>query len=388
MNLSSGDILVSETNTQPLLTVCLVLKDHGWIIEKMAVRLAERLVASNVVAQISYLPSPQVDINHWMIYYDFIGGMYGKNTLAITHVDRPAKLHLLKQRLKRANLGICMSRMTLEELVLCGIPREKLCFISPAHDVDVVPRRIVIGITSQIRPDGAKREGVLIKMAHTIRLDAFHFEIIGPRWEKVIPHLEAAGATVNYQAGAYQDDNSEHLRIVRERMLSFDYYLYMGWDEGSMGTMEALAFGIPTIITPQGFHLDLNGGISFPFKESTDLCLILKNLANERQKRIDSVSGLTWDKYAQQHAKVWRTLRSGLPIGNINSLLHEQDTYTTPLPKMSRHGIEANNLYVYARSNWSAILEDLLLLSKWYAGSKFQQTQLYKLMRMIKKKIG
>jgi hypothetical protein len=374
----SADRLIGKGEKPIPLSVCLVLKDRGWILEKMALRLADRLSAYNVEASIADLPSPEADDNHWMIYYDLEGGLYGINTLAITHVDRPAKLHVLKQRLKKVDLGICMSRMTLEQLVLCGIPREKLCFISPAHDQDITPRRIVIGITTQIRPDGAKRESVLIKTAHTIRLDAFHFEIIGPRWEKVIPHLKAAGATVNYLPGSYRQDNTEHLRIVRERLRTFDYYLYMGWDEGSMGTLDALAAGIPTIITPQGFHLDLNGGVTYPFKNSADLCAILQNLARERQRRIDSVSDWTWDKHARQHAQVWYALKSGMPGGNINPLLHEQDVYETPLPKLSRREIFTSPITV------RAIIEDFLLLWEWYTGSKFQKTQWYRLVKRVK----
>jgi hypothetical protein len=378
MSLSNADVSVGETEILPQLTVCLVLKDRGWILEKMAVCLAESLAKWNVVAHISYLPSPQVDINHWMLYYDFEGGLYGKNTLAITHVDRLVKFHILKKRMKRMDLGICLSRMTLEELVLRGIPHQKLCFISPAHDGNVPSRRIVIGITSQIRPDGAKREDILIKVAHTIYLDAFHFEIVGPRWEKVIPYLEASGATVNYWPGLYQQNNSDHLRIVRERLLTFDYYLYMGWDEGSMGTLDALSAGIPTIITPQGFHLDINDGITFPFKESADLCAILQNIADERQRRIDSVSGWTWDKYAQQHSQVWRALGDGLPSRNINTLLHEQDVYKTPLPKLSRGDIP------FSKITQGAILDDFFLLWEWYTGSKFEQTRWFRLARMIK----
>jgi len=383
--------IVSDSRKQGFardpLKVCLVLKDRGWILDKMATRLTEHLPNWNVEAEIAYSPLPTVDVNHWMLYSDLEGKLYSKNTLAITHVDRPAKLHVLKQRLKKVDMGICMSRMTLEELVLCGIPREKLCFISPAHDGEMTPRRIVIGVTTQIRPDGAKREDVLIKMAHTIRLNAFHFEIVGPRWEKVIPHLEAAGATVGYWPGAYGEDNSEHLRVVHERLLTFDYYLYMGWDEGSMGTLDALAAGIPTIITPQGFHLDINDGITHAFEDSADLCRILQNIVDGRQKRVDSVSELTWDRYAQFHALAWSALRNDPVNKNINVLLHEQDSYRTPLPEFSWRDIAGNDWRVYARSPRKVIWEDFSLLFEWYSGTRLHQTQWYRFAKMVKHRL-
>jgi hypothetical protein len=384
MPLSNTDMLVSETERLSHLTVCLVLKERGWILEKMAVCLAENLAAWNVIAQISYLPSPQADINHWMLYYHLEGPLYSKNTLAITHVDRPAKLHVLKQRLKKADMGICMSRMTLEQLVLSGIPRQKVCYITPAHDGKVKPKRIVIGITSQIRPDGAKREDVLIQMAQTIRLDAFHFEIVGPNWEKVIPYFQAAGATVDYNPGAYQRDNAEHLRLVLERLNRLDYYLYMGWDEGSMGILDALAAGIPTIVTPQGFHLDINGGITYPFTDAPELCAIFEKLANERQRRIDSVSGLTWNEYARQHALVWHALVDGRQEG-ISALLHDADRYSTPLPDLSRSNWGGLSPQVKTKGNFPALTTDLLLLWEFYTNKKFKETPFYGLAKLTKR---
>ncbi len=369
----------------PPLKVGIVLKDRGWILEKMAMRLAEHLPNWDVQAEITPLPLPTVDVNHWMLYYDVEGGLYRKNTLAITHVDRPAKLHVLKQRLKKADLGICMSRMTLEQLVLSGIPRQQLCFITPAHDGTVQPKRIVIGITSQIRADGAKREGVLTQMAQTIRLDAFHFEIIGPNWDAIIPYFQRAGATVEWNPGAYQKDNAEHLRLILERFKRFDYYLYMGWDEGSMGLFDALAAGIPTIVTPQGFHLDINDGITYPFISAAELCSILQQLAAERNRRIDSVSGLTWNEYARQHAVTWRALVNGQADG-INAMLHDGYKYLTPLPVLSRPRLGLfGGSTVQTRMNRSALLEDLALLWTYYTNdAKLQETSLYRLAKRVK----
>lgn len=368
---------------QPL-TVCLVLKDRGWILEKMAMRLAEHLPNWKVEAEIAYFPSPTVDVNHWMLYYDLEGGLYSKNTLAITHVDRPAKLHVLKQRLKKADMGICMSRMTLEQLVLSSIPRQRLCYITPAHDGEVKPKRIVIGITSQIRLDGAKREDILIKLANSIRLDAFHFEIIGPHWEKIIPQLEAAGATVHYLPGA--KDNIEHRKIILEHLSTYDYYLYMGFDEGSMGFLDALAAGIPTIVTPQGFHLDINGGITYPFSNASELCTIFQKLAGERQRRIESVSNLTWNEYARQHALIWRALVEGRQTG-VNELLHAQDTYATPLPTLSRREALVDGSRFNMRGNRASFWGDFLMLWEFYTDSKFEKTFLFSVARTIKHSI-
>lgn len=362
---------------------CLVLKDRGWILEKIATRLAEQLPNWNVQADIAFMPSPVADVNHWMYYNDLGGDFVSKNTLAITHVDRPAKVHVLKQRLRKADMGICMSRMTLEQLVSSGVPRQRLCYITPAHDGNVKPKRIVVGITSQIRPDGAKGEHVLIQMAKTIRLDIFHFIIIGPNWENVIPLFAAAGATVDYIPGAFGKDNAEHLQFIIDRLSYFDYYLYMGWDEGSMGFLDALAAGIPTIVTPQGFHLDINGGITHSFTDSQELCAIFQHLAKDRQGRIDSVSGLTWNEYARQHSLVWFSIINGERHGKIDTLLHDKDIYTTSLQKISKINPDGNYRRKNDIGNLCSMHDDIGLLWEYYTGKKIQTNFLYRFAQSV-----
>jgi hypothetical protein len=359
--------------------VCLVLKDRGWILEKMALRLSEQLLNWNVTSEIAFAPSSSADVNHWMYYNDLQGDFVGKNTLMITHVDRPVKLHVLKQRLKKADMGICMSRMALDQLISSGIPSQKLCYITPGHDGNIKPKRIVIGITSQIRKDGAKREYVLVQMAQTIRLDAFHFDILGPNWENVIPYFEAAGATVNYNTGS-QKDNLEHLRLVRECLNRMDYYLYMGWDEGSMGLLDALAAGIPTIVTPQGFHLDINNGITYSFINSKQLCSIFEQLAEERQKRINSVSGLTWNAYAHKHALLWHSLVER-KNEDINTLLHREDKYDITLPLLTKSDWQNSKISVKIKGNLTSFLNDFLLLCEYY----LQSTWIFRLARIVKR---
>ena len=231
-----------------------------------------------------------------------------------------------------------------------------------------------MGITSQVTPDKCKREDLLIRVADTIRLDAFHFEIIGRGWEEIIPHLEAAGATVRYYPGTH---DLEDYQIHLERILTFDYYLYMGFDEGSMGFLDALAAGIPTIVTPQGFHLDINGGITHPFSNAVQLSDIFRKLAWERQRLIDSVSALTWDEYARQHAIVWRALLGGRQ-SDISMLLHEKDTYTTPLPRLSRMDVFVNEVRFYTNTNFRAFYADVMRLVEVYTGVKLYNTAAFR----------
>lgn len=304
-----------------MLSVRLIIDaaNRQWIIGKMAARLAENLEAWGVRADVGDAPRDDVDVNHWMLYlqpwqhYYPSPGFFSpgwkpaptRHTAMITHVDDPVKLQIVREAISKIlDLGICMSRMTKAELVEQGVDAARLTYINPAHDDVIKPRRIVVGITSRLYGDGRKGEDVLVQVAESIRLDAFRFEIIGEGWDDVAAVLRRAGAEVHLAPDAGYE------RIC-ERLPNFDYYLYMGWDEGSMGTLDALAAGVKTIVTPQGFHQDLMGGITHAFRSPGELAGVFRAIDAERQARLDSVKQLTWSEYARKHALVWRALVEG-----------------------------------------------------------------------------
>ena len=282
------------------------LESRGWILEKFANRLLENLGQWGVNAEIGNDPSDDVDINHWGIYHVCKGEKRTKGTFFITHVDSFWRMEMVKTALKTADVGVCMSSDTLNNLVSAGIPRDRLCYITPGSDLEIQPRRIAIGLTTNIYPDKCKREDVLIALAQKKRLDHFEFKIIGKGWENIVPILEQSGAKVLLYAGS--DDYAADYQKILETVPQFDYYLYMGLDEGSMGLLDALAAGVPTIVTPQGFHVDIPNGITYPFWESSDLLQIFNKIESERIKRIQAVHLLTWGEYARKHALLWRAI--------------------------------------------------------------------------------
>lgn len=288
-----------------------------WILGKMARKLAEHVGQFGIVAEVASAPSDDVDINHWMLYFQAWQNYYprpgffdpawkpgaAKHTALITHVDDPVKVRILRRSIpKILDAGICMSRMTVAELGGYGIDPSRLTYVSPAHDGAVTPRRIVVGITSRLYPDGRKREADLIYVARSMRLDAFRFEIFGDGWGDVAEVLRGAGAEVDLEGG-----KSDYAAILA-RLRNFDYYLYMGWDEGSMGTVDALAAGVKTITTPQGFHLDLPGGITHAFRTARELASVFEMIRDDLESRTNAVRNLTWDEYARKHALIWHSL--------------------------------------------------------------------------------
>ena len=293
--------------------------NKSWIIEKMAARIVEHAAAFGYEVTIGETEDPGADINHWMSYVFANVGHRTPATMLITHLDDPYKVALVKSEIASGvDVGIALSSHTCDMLAEAGVERSSLAYAVPGHDFVTEPRRIVIGLTTRLYPDGRKREGMLVQMARNMRLDRFRFEIFGSGWEDVLPHLESAGAEVAYWPGTadYQADYAELVSHIP----GFDYYLYLGRDEGSLGTLDALAAGVRTIVTPQGFHVDLPGGITHAVWSQGDLEALFVSLAAEVERRRNAVSWLSWEAYAHAHAIIWSAVLDKRKDGIARSL--------------------------------------------------------------------
>jgi len=294
--------------------------NRSWVIEKIAYRLQEHVVDFGFDAEIADHPLPSATVNHHMSWAFANSRREVPSTMFITHLDDVFKLRQVKSELENfVDVGICMSSDTVRQLTTFGVPSKSLCFIPPAHDGLVEKKRIVIGIMTRIYSDGRKREDFLVRLAKEIRLDLFEFRIFGNGWEKVISRLEEAGAKVVYFKET--DDFRKDYEILLRGIHFFDYYLYLGMDEGSLGTLDALAAGVKTIITPQGFHLDIPHGITHPVLEYEDVLEVFRSLAYEHSSRIRGVSNLNWREYARRHVILWDQLIQGGSCDNIQNLL-------------------------------------------------------------------
>jgi hypothetical protein len=228
----------------------------------------------------------------------------------VTHIDDGPKLDMVRQQLVNAELGICMSTETLQQLVRRGIPRHKLSYVNPAHDGGIRPRRKLIGITSKVQPTGCKREQMLLELSSRISADDFKFFIMGSGWSQIVESMRKLGIEVEYH-----EDFDESIYLAK--ISALDYYLYFGQDEGSMGFIDALRAGIPTIVTPQGFHLDAIHGITHPFNELDELVNIFREIAEQKNRLYRAVETWTWPEYARKHVVIWDYLlrqKNGQPV--------------------------------------------------------------------------
>jgi hypothetical protein len=275
---------------------------NAWIVGKFARKLNDELDKMGIESGISKDSRPEADVNHYILYDAFKNRQKSRvDTLMITHLDTPGKIHHIKKQLEIADMGVCMSSQTVENLVNAGVPREKLCYINPAHDGLIKPRPVVIGITTRVYPDGRKNEHYILDLIKHINPEDFKFKIMGDGWQNIVDAMKKNFFEVEY----YENFDYE---IYKELIPTLDYYLYVGKDEGQMGFVDALAAGVPTIVTPQGFHLDVVNGITYPVDNFDDVLNAFNDIALKRRRLIDSVSNWTWEEYAKKHVRMWTVL--------------------------------------------------------------------------------
>lgn len=305
------------------LKICIVYKNDGWIFGKFANMLQAELKKMGYEAKISQQEDLEADINHYISYgglYSFLSVSNTVRTTMITHIDCTFKMDLIKYQAEHNATGICMSLDTMNKLVSWGVPRDKVCYVNPAQDGDVKPRKIVLGITNRCyhNQDFRKRDDLIVKVCERLNADFFKIKIMGSGWEDIIKQITGMGFEVEY--------HSEFDRtIYKDLISSLDYWIYYGFDEGAMGYLDALAAGVKTIATPQGYHLDTKCKVTFPCSTIDDFARTLQQIENEKKEIVESVKAWTWENYARKHLEIWHYLTKTKPL---SELYVRQNEYT------------------------------------------------------------
>lgn len=301
----ASDYLYSAVPKKKL-KIRLIFNNDGWILEKFARKLQEELEKLGQEADIAQEENIEVDVNHY-IYYGALTECYGHfktvRTTMITHVNCMRLRDLIKFQAQNNVTGICMSSDTLNKLSEWGIPRNRICYVNPAQDGEIRPRKIVLGITNRCyyKVDFRKRDDLILKVCEQLDSDFFKLKIMGSGWNEIVEKLKNLGFEVEYYEEFQKD-------IYMELMPSLDYWIYYGFDEGAMGYLDALAAGIKTIATPQGYHLDIPCGLTFPCRTIEEFTKTLKKIQYEKKEIIHAVKDWTWENYAKKHLEIWQYL--------------------------------------------------------------------------------
>lgn len=307
---------IDESASSRAMKINLVCNDTKWILHKFAARMMEHIDDPKIEVMLSDHSIEDADINHHIQFATY--ETYNNDTLMISHVDCWQLFDRLREQLAVAKLGICMSKETMDTLVRYGVRRDKLCYINPAHDGIIRPRKKVIGITHQTHEyDVRKRISALFETLEGIDPCFFKFVIMGAGWANVIKRLNEMGFETDY----FPDfEMNTYCSLIQ----SLDYYLFFGFDEGSMGYLDAVAAGIKTIVTPQGFHLDNNFPIDYPCRTVEEFRSAFMSIQDDIERRTRSVSSWTWENYTKKHITIWEYI---LKRKDLNTLYCDQLKY-------------------------------------------------------------
>lgn len=296
------------------LRIRIVNRNDGWILNKFAIKLQEELKQLGQRVDIADIEDPIADVNHY-IDYEILRNIYGREmvrTTMITHIDCQLMKNLVQFQAQNNVVGICMSSDTLDKLVSWGMPRDKMCYVNPAQDGDMVPRKIVLGITNRCyyACDLRKRDDLILQVCKQLDARLFKLKIMGAGWNETVMQLRQIGFEVDY----YADFDRE---IYKKLMPSLDYWIFYGFDEGGMGYLDALAAGVKTIVTPQGFHLDTKRGLTYPCSTIDDFINTLRQIQDEKKEIMNAVKDWTWGNYARKHLEIWQYLTRTKPLQEL-----------------------------------------------------------------------
>lgn len=282
----------------------------GWVIEKLAKKIIDYWPRSSIPT-LTYFPKPNAVVTHWMHFMnvpiDFLENSKSIHTVQVTHIDSIDKLRYLQKLIGAGAIPVFMSEQHAEQVSSKIARPYKSHSIIPGSDTSNYSERKRILILSNYYPDGRKNENLLINLAKEHRLDTFHFTFIGKSWEKIAKVLVAAGAEVE----TFSPNDLEYpsydmqVRILR----GVDCYLYLGFDEGSLGALDAYLLGTPMIISKQGFHLEfpLRSDI-FLFENYEDFKNTFLTIPSRNQLNPDEAQKWSWYSYAERYQRLWDAL--------------------------------------------------------------------------------
>lgn len=296
--------------------------ESGWIIYKFGKTVYDTLIEMGYDATISDEFDPKADINHYFqpntIGYSKTTKVNDRTTFMITHIDTALKLDQIIELTKKGAVGVCMSKETKDRLIANGVRANRICYINPAQDGMIQPKKVTLGFTYRIYSDNRKRDNIILDACEGVNPDCFRFAIMGAGWEEIVKQLEEKGFEVEY----YPEFDKQK---YNELMPTFDYYCYFGFDEGSMGYLDAMAAGVGTIITPQGYHLDTGIDITYPVCTVEDIRNALLNIQAKREKYFNFAKTWTWENYVKKHIELWKYI---LKNEELSVLLSNRGKYT------------------------------------------------------------
>lgn len=261
-------------------TANIVTSDRGWILEKLASEIADRL------PYVTYdeAPNPYVDLQYYITYSSRRSRVSPIEVGYFAHLEKdPATAKLFFDTAAEVDFCVCHAEIYAQKLKDAGI--ETVRTIPPGVDLDVFRPKLQIGVVGRTYHTGRKGEALI---AELMDLDWVEFHFTGEGWP-----------------GPAQRPLPAEMPDFYRRM---DYILVPAlYEGGPMCVPEALACGTPVIAPPVGWvsefpHIEYRTG------DADHLRQILRGLYEQKLELRSSTLDFTWDTWAQAHDQLFQGL--------------------------------------------------------------------------------
>ena len=125
------------------------------------------------------------DINHYCL--SDLSSVHRKidygvsTTFLITNVKTSKDLSTILDMTDHEAVGICLSKEMRDFLITSGVKRNRICYINPANNGIIQPRKIQLGFTHRLYNDHRKKNDLIVDVCKYISPEIFSF-IIMARW--------------------------------------------------------------------------------------------------------------------------------------------------------------------------------------------------------------
>ena len=272
----------------------------GWILDRIAERLAEVLSDLGLEVEVSSAPLEGFDVVHHIPFHP-VKSKSGRllDSVMVTHLDSADKRARVTGLARQSFQTIAMSSQTSRTInrALRSSKGLKVDYVLCPSFIEERPR-VVIGLFYRIYGDGRKREQLILKLTQVVGADNVEYLVLGSGWGETVQSLRNLGSAVVWK-------DTFDPGIYRDWLHRADFALFTGLDEGAVGFLDALAVGTRVIVPPIGYHLDYRHELVTYARNVTEMANAVSSEISSRQRGFGMVGGHNWTRYAIEHIAIW-----------------------------------------------------------------------------------
>ncbi len=233
------------------------------------------------------------------------------NSIFITHIDDQLKEKLIKNSLDKFDSIICMSEDDAKYLVSLGFPNTKVFGPKlPVRSSTIRPIRM--GIFSSYYKDGRKNEGWILDYYKLNKeISNIIFVFIGDHWGEFVKRLDDLDMSFEWHRTNRNISHEYEFQI--SKLDNLDYYFYLGFDGGAMGTYDAYSRGVNLLITSGSYHDEIPNA-DFKISSFNDFKEIIDQLLDNQKNKVDFFKSNSSMNYAKKLLSIWGGEESSIEI--------------------------------------------------------------------------